>query len=96
MTARATIPDRSEIGNSVTDLSQHTYMVRYNPNCASRFEVRTCGDAFMVDAGERRNFVSYGKSLEEAMAKAAAKIEHSERCKRVLRAERSIAGLVWA
>lgn len=78
------------------DLSQHTYMVRYNPNCPSRFEVRTCGGAFMVDARESRNFVSYGKTLEEAMINAASKIEHNENCKRVRRAEESIADLVWA
>lgn len=78
------------------DLSKYTYMVRHNPNCPSPFEVRTGGGAFMVDAREPRNLVSYGKTLDEAMARAAEKIADVERRKQVQRVEERLAGLVWA
>jgi hypothetical protein len=80
----------------VIDMSQHTYMVRHNPNCPSPFEVRTCGGAFMIAPNEPRNFISYGRTLDEAMAKARAKIEDAERRKALRRIEEKLAGVVWA
>lgn len=78
------------------DMSQYTYMVRHNPNCPSRFEVRTSGGAFMVDPKEPRNFVSHGRTLDEAMANAATKIADHETRKKLRRIEDAHAGLVWA
>lgn len=80
----------------MVDMSQFTYMVRHNPNCPSPFEVRTSGGAFMVDAHERRNLVSYGKTLEEAMSRASDLIEATERRKVARRIEEKFCGLVWA
>lgn len=69
---------------------------QHNPNCPSPFEVRTCGSAFMVDPKEPRNFVSYGKTLEEAMESAVIKIENEERRKYVRREQEPFARIVWA
>ncbi len=80
----------------MADLREYTYMVRHNPNCPSPFEVRTGGDAFMVAADERRNFVSYGKTLEDAMAAASERIDDHEQLKRVKRAQEPFIGLVCA
>lgn len=77
-------------------MSKITYMVRHNPNCPSPYEVRTCGGAFMVDAREARNFVSHGVTLDEAMLRAAGKIEDAQRRKQQQKDEAPFRCLIWA
>lgn len=49
-----------------------THQVRYNPNCAKRFEVRLVG-AGVIDgkpARQSRDRIGYGDTLEEAAEEA--------------------------
>lgn len=45
-----------------------TYMIRYNPNCPSPYEVRTGGRAGLVEAHNPKNLVTHGLTLEQAVS----------------------------
>lgn len=52
-------------------LSPSTYEIRHNPNCPSRYEVRTTGRDGIIDhkpPGRTLNDVGYGTTLADAVA----------------------------
>lgn len=57
-------------------LANLTYMVRHNPNCPKRFEVRLSGMALLISMGCGPKMidddVGYGDTFEEAAANALA------------------------
>ena len=59
-------------------LKDRTYMVRHNPNCPKRFEVRLTGFGLLVSMTRRHprlkcgDAVGYGDTADEAAANAIA------------------------
>lgn len=70
-------------------LADFTYMVQHNPNCPMPYEVRTSGSAGKVEAHNPKNVVTYGLTLESAVANMVQYLKERDE----IRSQRS--GCIW-
>lgn len=68
------------VGEMIEALKDRTYMVRHNPNCPKRFEVRLTGMGLLASMTggpqmQTRDAVGYGDTADEAAADALAQLK---------------------